>query len=161
MRYDDITCAMNVCIGGTFNPLHKGHKMLIRTACDTAGKKGSVFIGITVGEMIKNKAHVNTYDVRKKTVELFLADLECSDRCTIMPIKTRYGPAVSGDFDAIVVSTETVLTAIEINEKRKLLRKRPLKIIEIPLVLADDTLPISSTRIRNKEIDTEGHPIHT
>ena len=43
---------MKVCIGGTFNPLHKGHKLLIDKAFEVAGKQGSVFIGITTGEIV-------------------------------------------------------------------------------------------------------------
>ncbi|MCK5112568.1 MAG: adenylyltransferase/cytidyltransferase family protein, partial [Thermoplasmatales archaeon] len=49
---------MRVCIGGTFNILHKGHKSLIKKAFEIAGKKGSVFIGVTSGEVIKRKEDI-------------------------------------------------------------------------------------------------------
>ncbi|MCP8308936.1 MAG: hypothetical protein H3Z54_09625 [archaeon] len=42
---------------------------------------------------------------------------------------------------------------------RKARRLKPLKIIIIKMVLVDDELPISSTRIRHREIDEEGHKI--
>ena len=69
---------------------------------------------------------------------------------------TKYGLAVDRDFDAIIVSPETCGNAVEINEKRRSLGKRPLKIVEISHVLADDGKPISSTRIYDEEIDAEG-----
>ena len=43
---------MKVCIGGTFNLLHKGHKLLIKKAFEVAGKNGSVLIGVTSGKLI-------------------------------------------------------------------------------------------------------------
>ena len=46
---------MKVCIGGTFDTLHKGHELLIDKAFQTAGEQGSVLIGITKGEIQKNE----------------------------------------------------------------------------------------------------------
>ena len=46
---------MRVCLGGTFNILHKGHKRLFDKAFEVAGEDGSVHIGITVGEVINHK----------------------------------------------------------------------------------------------------------
>jgi len=46
---------MRVCIGGTFEFLHKGHKKLIDKAFEIAGKNGFVFIGLTTSEFTKRK----------------------------------------------------------------------------------------------------------
>jgi len=67
--------------------------------------------------------------------------------------------AVDQDFDAIIVSPETHGNAIEINDKRQSLGKKPLRIIEIDYILGEDNKPISSTRIYNEEIDVDGHII--
>ena len=64
--------------------------------------------------------------------------------------------AMLPDFDCIIISPETRPTAEEINNIRKQKGKKPLQIIQIPFVLADDNVPISSTRIRNKEINKDG-----
>ena len=57
---------MKVCIGGTFNQLHKGHKLLIDKAIKTAGKKGYLFIGVTEGEITVTKKNVKPFEERKK-----------------------------------------------------------------------------------------------
>jgi pantetheine-phosphate adenylyltransferase len=74
----------------------------------------------------------------------------------IKPIADKYGPSIEDDFDAIIVSPETFETAKEINLRRVEKGKKPLKIIKIPFVLAEDGKPISSTRILKKEIDENG-----
>jgi pantetheine-phosphate adenylyltransferase len=148
---------MNVCIGGTFDPLHRGHKVLIKKALEVAGSNGSVFIGISSIEMIKNKKEVKPFEERKKAIERFLSKVELPKNVTIGKIYDKYGPSLVGNFNVIVVSPETIHTAREINKKRKEIKKKPLKIMEIPFVLAEDNLPIRSTRIKNKEIDENGN----
>lgn len=150
---------MKVCIGGTFNKLHKGHKALISKALDIAGENGFVFIGITVGKIIENKKNVSSYDFRKKEIEHFIKEKKKYLKILIEPIYDKYGPSVDGDFDAIIVSPETKKTAEEINIKRKKIDKKPLKIFQIPFILAEDKVPISSTRIFNDEINENGEII--
>ena len=147
---------MRVCIGGTFNRFHKGHKFLIRKALEIAGEKGFVFIGVADGEIIKNKEDVASFKERKKAIEQFLAEEKVSKNIIIQPIYDKFGPSVEEDFDAIVVSPETRATAEEINKERKKLQKKPLKIVQISFVLAEDNLPISSTRIQRREINENG-----
>ena len=148
---------MRVCIGGTFYPFHKGHKLLVKTAIKIAGKQGLVFIGITTETMTKNKKNVDTFEKRKQMIKRYINKLNASNQVKIQPIKDKYGPSINGDFDVIIVSPETYKTAKEINQKRIEKGKKPLVIIQIPFVLADDVKPISSTRIKNKEIDENGH----
>lgn len=147
---------MRVCIGGTFNILHNGHKLLINKAFETAGTNGSVFIGLTSKELIKNKKNIKSVKERKKILEQYLSEKEFLDRATIKPIIDQYGPSIDEEFDAIVASPETIKTAEEINYKRRKKGKKPLKIIQIPFVLAENGLPINSSRVNNKEIDANG-----
>jgi pantetheine-phosphate adenylyltransferase len=147
---------MKVCIGGTFDHLHKGHKLLINKAFEIAGRQGHVFIGITTGEIIDKKRDVKSFEERKKTVEKYLSKEKLTGRYLIKPIYNKYGPSLKEDFDAIIISPETKHTAEEINRIRKQKGEKQLQIIQIPFVLADDTIPISSSRIRDKEIDKDG-----
>ncbi len=148
---------MRVCIGGTFDFLHKGHKCLIDTAFSAAGNNGSVFIGITSGDINNGKEIKNSFTQRKKNVEDYLIKKNYIERAEIKPIYDKYGPSIKKEFEAIVVSPETLPVARDINEKRAQNGKNPLKILEIPLIFAKDGKKISSTRIRNKEIDKEGN----
>ena len=63
---------MKVCIGGTFNILHKGHRILIDKAFETAGKNGTVFIGITKGEILKDKSVRKSFDKRAESIKKYL-----------------------------------------------------------------------------------------
>jgi len=148
---------MKVCIGGTFRILHKGHKLLIDTAFEIAAPNGYVFIGLASGDLIKNKGKIDTLSNRKTTLEKYLLIKGYQERALIKPIRDKYGPAIDEEFDAIIVSPETKKTAEEINYKRRKKGKKPLKIIQIPFVLADDGMPISSSRIKSKEIDENGN----
>jgi len=147
---------MKVCIGGTFNILHEGHKQLINKAIETAGKHGEIFIGVTSGELIKSKINVKPFEERKKTLEKFLSQKKFQNTVEIKPIKDIYGPTLDEDFDAIIVSPETKSNAEEINKKRKQKGKKSLKIVIIPFVISEDGTPISSSRIKNREINENG-----
>jgi len=147
---------MNVCVGGTFNPLHKGHKELLRKAFQVAGLNGSVFIGVTSSARAQKKGRATSFEKRKQAIMQFLAEDHLHQQITVQRIFDTYGPSLEGDYDAIIVSPETEPTAEEINRKRKHLGKTPLQIIVIPFVLSEDGKPISSSRIRRKEIDENG-----
>ena len=147
---------MKVCIGGTFDILHKGHKLLIDKAFEVAGDKGYIFIGLATGEIVKTKREVEPFEQREKNVINYLSEKKSSTMVEIKPITDKYGPTLDEEFDAIIVSPETLETAEEINRKRIKTGKKPLKVIEIPFVLAEDGIPISSSRIKKGEINAEG-----
>ncbi|RPI38606.1 MAG: pantetheine-phosphate adenylyltransferase, partial [Methanoregulaceae archaeon] len=75
----------------------------------------------------------------------------------IEPLKDRFGSALDTDFDAIVVSEETLPVAVEINKIRKENNRKKVDIHQISCVLAEDSRWISSTRIYRGEIDVHGH----
>jgi pantetheine-phosphate adenylyltransferase len=75
----------------------------------------------------------------------------------VVPLEDPYGTTIfDKDFDAIVVSEETVPTAVKINEISSSKGMKPLDIIVVSFVLAYDGTPISSTRIRSGEINQNG-----
>lgn len=149
-----------VVIGGTFYKLHKGHKALIKKALEVGDL---ILIGLTTDEMAKKmiKGHsVGDFEERKRGLEKFLREMKALDRVQIFPINDPYGPTlVDGDIDAIVASTETVKRAREINSLRQKNGLKPLKIVVIKMVLAEDNFPISTKRILSGEITEEGEKI--
>jgi len=150
---------MRVCLGGTFNIFHKGHKKLIDEAFQTAGINGKVFIGVIEGNILKKKKFVTPYKNRVKAIKKYIKFKGYNQIFEIIPIYDKYGLAVDEDFDSIIISQETLENANEINKKRILNGKKPLNVIKIPMILANDNKPISSTRIFNKEIDEDGNII--
>jgi pantetheine-phosphate adenylyltransferase len=146
-----------VSVGGTFDHFHKGHKALLQKAFDIGEH---VLIGITSKEMLseKNKAEkIQSYAKRVKNIENFLKSNGLLQRSTIVKLRNSYGPAITRkEMDAIVVTEETRPTAEEINKIRKSNRLVPLAIISVPRVLAEDGIPISSSRIRAGMINKNG-----
>ena len=65
--------------------------------------------------------------------------------------------AIEGDVDALIVSEETSNKAELLNKLRKEQNQSPVTVIVIPMILAQDGSRISTTRIRNSEIDTQGN----
>lgn len=139
----------NVCIGGTFDIIHKGHKALIDKAFEIGEQ---VFIGLTSDKMLGKK--VKSYKERKKQLQNYLKSKNYNAK--IVQINNIYGKTLEKDFSAIVVSPETEKIAKEINELRKAKGKKRMEIILVNYVLANDGKPISSTRVRKGEIDENG-----
>lgn len=147
---------LKICIGGTFDILHKGHKKLLEEAFRHAGENGFVFIGLTKQKIHNGKRKIRKYEERKKDLIKFLEEKNWLNKSEVIPITSKYGLAVEEDYDGIVVSPETYNVAREINEKRIQKGRKPLKIIKVPFVLAEDGKPISTSRIKNKEINENG-----
>jgi pantetheine-phosphate adenylyltransferase len=148
---------MKICVGGTFNTLHKGHKSILIKAFESAGKDGRVFIGLSAGELVKNKKNTKPFEKRKENLEEYLIENGYKKNAIIVPIKNKFGLTLDENFDGIVVSPETEKIANEINKKRILRGKKKLEIIKVPFVLGKDGKTISSTRINKKEIDENGN----
>ena len=146
---------MKVCVGGTFDILHRGHKALLDRAFEIAGEKGVVFIGISDEKLASQKGIVSSYEERKERVEDYLREKGYKNY-KIVPISNKYGLTLDEDFDVIVVSEETSKVAKEINRIRREKGLKEIKIEKIPMVRAEDGEPISSTRIREGKIDREG-----
>ena len=63
---------------------------------------------------------------------------------------------MEGNVDALVVSEETSNKGEILNTIRKKRNLSQVEVVIVPMVLAEDGNRISSTRIKNSEIDTEG-----
>ncbi len=152
-----------VAIAGTFDRLHRGHEWFIKQAYSTGSK---VIIGLTsdryVQRKIKDKKsnikyQINSFEERERELESFLKRNKLLARSEIVKIHDVYGPAgENSEIEAIVATSETLAGARQVNKRRREYGFRPLKIISIPLVKAQDQIRISSTRIRNGEIDRQG-----
>lgn len=149
---------MITVLGGSFSRLHKGHKLMISTAFKT-GKK--VILGLSTDEYLKhNKTYRGyPYDRRKKALSKYMSTF--GGDFEILPLGTSSGNTETDSrYSTIVVSRETRKVAEGINRKRVENGLGPLEIITVPIVLAEDLFPLSSTRIINGEIRASGSRIH-
>lgn len=146
-----------VAVGGTFDELHRGHKALLATAFKYGER---VWIGLCTDEFAKKlrKNHgIAPYEDRMRELKSFLENAGFLDRAKIIPLSDPYGPAAtSREIEAIVVSKETEPNARKLNAVRVKSGLKPLEIIVINMILAEDRIPISTTRIKCGEIDREG-----
>ncbi|MBI3560060.1 pantetheine-phosphate adenylyltransferase [Candidatus Gottesmanbacteria bacterium] len=166
-------------VAGTFDGLHAGHTSLLSVAF-ARGQR--VTIGLTTDMFVQKfkifnsqfsisenstnenslkirnyKLKIRMYEKRKKELTRWLKKQSFLVRAVIIPISDPYEPAASMvNLDALIVTTENRKTGERINELRQGLSLSPLTLIEVPMVAAQDGAPISSTRLRNGEIDHDG-----
>ncbi len=141
-------------MGGTFDRLHEGHRLLLKTANLLADR---VFVGIVSDDFlsrIKNKKKhyelIQPFDLRKKKVEEFVSSLEAE--FILGELHDSFGPSVTeAKADVIVVSNETLKTAQEINKIRENKGFLPLQICVVPFVKNKEGIIISSTYLRSLE----------
>lgn len=146
-----------VAVGGTFDELHKGHRILLIKAFEIGER---VLIGLCTDEFVEKmgKPHVTApYEERLRELRAFLKKSELNGKTEIIPLNDPYGNTLTDRcIEALVVSEETEKTAIKINQKRNEARLPPLTIVTISMVPSENCKPISTTRIRRGEMDREG-----
>jgi len=145
-----------VAVGGTFDYLHKGHRALLEKAFECGGK---VIIGVTTDNFLSRLGKVvsNRYEERVKKLREYLLTKYPAERFEIQPLDDYFGPGIyREEVEALIASTETA-GRVEIANRRRLeLGLRPLEVVVVDMVLAEDGKPISSSRIRMGVIDAEG-----
>lgn len=146
-----------VAMGGTFDIIHKGHITLLKHAFEISSK---VIIGLTSDELAirRGKKLNNNYEKRFENLENIIKNNFPNSGYHISKLDDDFGPAVlEENVQALVVSEETSYQGPKLNQLRNEKDLPPLEVIVVPMELADDGKRISSTRIRNSEIDSKGH----
>ena len=146
-----------VAMGGTFDIIHRGHLTLLSNAFAISDK---VIIGITSDELAtkKGKITVNKYDQRFENLTSVISKEFPNSSFQISKLENDFGPAVlEKEVDALIVSDETSTQGNILNQLRAEKKIPPVQIVVVPMFLAKDGVRISTTRIKNSEIDIDGN----
>jgi pantetheine-phosphate adenylyltransferase len=159
-------------LGGTFTPIHNGHRALLHKAFQTASHDGPgdghVVVGLTspslAEETRSDPSHADLLGTFVDRRDALSTELDrIGDAYTasheIIRLEDPGGPAADrADLDALVTSPEAKAQrrAYDINRERVGGGLAPLEIHTPPFIVDEQGNRISSTRIRNGEIDGFG-----
>ena len=146
-----------IAMGGTFDIIHRGHLTLLENAFEISDK---VIIGLTSDEFVqkKGKTPIHKYDERLKNLISIIFHKFPNTNFEISQLNNDFGPAVlEKDVQALIVSDETNDQGNVLNKLRTERNLPPVEVIVVPMFLAKDGVRISTTRIKNSEIDSDGN----
>ncbi|KAF5373558.1 hypothetical protein D9758_000692 [Tetrapyrgos nigripes] len=125
-----------VAVGGTFDHLHAGHKILLSMGAWIANTK--LIVGVTDTSLLSSKAYaayLESIDVRIANVRYFLSLFKPGITYDIVPINDVYGPTGwDPNVQALVVSHETLKGAEAIATHRASKSFPPLRTFVIDVI---------------------------
>jgi len=151
-----------VALGGTFDILHAGHRHLLSEAFKLGDM---VLIGVTSDQLVvtlDKKHRVRRFSRRVRDLDRFLKTRRWSSRARVAALRDPYGPASNREkLQALIVTKGTLASGRRLNRLRRRNGLQPLDLLVVDLLKAGDGKPISTTRIRNGEIDLQGRVLST
>lgn len=147
----------NTIMGGTFDRLHIGHKIMLSEAALLTQNR--LLVGVTNECMLGRKKLselIETFDTRSANVVKFLNTVASSLDILPVDISDPYGPSiVERDYQCLVVSQETFKTGEMVNLKRSENNLPPLEIHVVDLIkdedlVAGDEEKVSSSNERRR-----------
>lgn len=142
-----------VAVGGTFDRLHAGHRLLLAVTAVVATE--AIFVGITADQLLASKLNrelLEPYAAREAAAVDYMRGINPRLRVVAGPLVDPKVPpiaATDASFDAIVVSEETIPGALEINRVRAGLGFAPLAVVVVGLVAPGrQAAKLSSTDLR-------------
>jgi len=149
-----------VALGGTFDVLHAGHRHLIFEAFKLGDK---VLVGVTSDRFVATlhkKHEVRRFSSRVRDLNRFLQTRHWSSRARVTVLRDAYGPASKRKkLQALIVTKGTLTSGRRLNQLRRQRGLQPLDLFVVDLLRSADGKPISTTRVRDGEIDLRGRTL--
>ncbi len=144
-------------LGGTFDRLHAGHRRLIESCLDEASR---LEVWLVSSEMaVKKSRQILDWERRKQELLEWAWEAGFESRISVHTLNTPYGPAIERvDATHIGCTPETESACESINRERTAAGLPILRIVKVTHSQGIDGKVISSSRIRNGEINREGVP---
>ncbi|CAF4355396.1 unnamed protein product [Rotaria socialis] len=144
-------------LGGTFDRLHNGHKLLLTESALLCDEK--IVVGVTDGVMIENKVLAEVIESvtdRMSNVRSFVGLIRPSIFVHCEPIEDPCGPSTTmADLNCIIVTDETKQGALQVNKERQDNGLSLIDVHVVPMVPPDDhnqdgDKKLSSTSLRRE-----------
>ncbi|GEQ67336.1 hypothetical protein JCM33374_g1000 [Metschnikowia sp. JCM 33374] len=153
-------------VGGTFDHLHDGHKILLSMTAFAARER--IIIGVTGPELLQNKKYasvIQPLDVRVKNACKFLQKIMYPGQMyEVYEMKDVCGPtAFLPDIDALIVSEETFKGGNYVNDRRAERGFPVLSIVCAKVIGGNGSSSnnwegkLSSTELRKLEYESSNH----
>ncbi|XP_020641230.3 bifunctional coenzyme A synthase [Pogona vitticeps] len=151
----------DIVVGGTFDRLHNGHKLLLSVSCMLAENR--LLVGVSDKDLLENKLLkelILPYEQRVAELSEFLVDIKPSLRYEIVPLFDFFGPSITdSDLKCIVVSEETLKGGLAVNKRRMEngLAELAIHTVQLaidPLHAKNEEEKVSSSSLRSRLLGT-------
>jgi phosphopantetheine adenylyltransferase len=149
----------NVAVGGTFDGMHYGHRKLLTLAVSSVNpRSGRLMVGVTVDDMLKHKSFSEEIPKIKERIDgvrdfVYRLAPGIKNRVKFRAIDDAYGPPGTveegKDFDALVLSHETLDNGARLNEHRT--KELGLKPLTLLCTRRTEPYGMSSTALRRRK----------
>jgi len=150
-----------LAVGGTFDRLHAGHRLLLAATCACATAGATVYVGIAGDELLRKKAHADLLEPfarRAANVVAYLKRCQPALRVEVSALLDPRAPpkaATKPEITGLVISLETVAGAerlVQMRADRLGASAPPLEVVAVGLVGAEsqsaDAAKMGSSELR-------------